>query len=58
MAVGRGGTYKGYKHRRLRKLGNGVHELKRILPPGVVSEATQNQEYKDNSDGEKRGETL
>jgi hypothetical protein len=32
IAIGTGESYHGYKHRRLRKLGNGVHVLKRKLP--------------------------
>ena len=36
VAVSPGETYHGYKHRRLRKLGNGCHELKRRKLPEDV----------------------
>lgn len=33
VAVSTGETYHGYKHRRLRRMGPGVHDLRRRQPP-------------------------
>lgn len=44
VAVSTGQTYHGYRHRRLRAMGDGVHELRRHKPetqPGSVPDMSE-----------------